>query len=100
VALGRLELRQGDCFLLCSDGLTNELRPSEIQDAILRAPRLDAACATLIEMAKQRGGRDNITVVLGCVSGQLPELAPGEPVSGALQRLKEFDAPGYTHARP
>jgi serine/threonine protein phosphatase PrpC len=100
VALGRLELRQGDCFLLCSDGLTNELRPSEIQDAILRAPRLDAACATLIELAKQRGGRDNITVVLGCVSGQLPELAPGEPVSGALQRLKEFDAPGYTHARP
>jgi serine/threonine protein phosphatase PrpC len=92
VALGRIELRQGDCFLLCSDGLTNELGPTEIRDTILSAPWLDAACNALIELAKKRGGNDNITVLLGSLSGQLPEVAAGERVSGALQPLKEFDA--------
>jgi serine/threonine protein phosphatase PrpC len=90
VALGKLELRQGDCFVLCSDGLTNELTTSEILDAILSAPRLDAACDGLIELAKRHGGNDNITVVLGAVSGELPEAVRGERVSGALQPLKEF----------
>jgi serine/threonine protein phosphatase PrpC len=100
VALGKIDLRQGDCFLLCSDGLTNELGASEIRDAILNAPRLEAAGTTLIGLARARGGHDNITVVLGAVSGQLPEVAPGERVSGALERLKEFDAPASSHARP
>ena len=93
VAMGKLDLRQGDSFVLCSDGLTNELHASEIRDAILGAPRLDAACSVLIDLAKLHGGRDNITVVLGSVSGDLPEAVPDERVSGALQRLKEFDAP-------
>jgi PPM family protein phosphatase len=100
VALGKLDLRQGDCFLLCSDGLTNELSASEIRDAILDAPELDAAGTTLIDLAKRHGGQDNITVILGSVSGQLPEVVPGERVSGALERLKEFDSPASSHARP
>ncbi len=35
VALGRLELRQQDCFILCSDGLTNKLSAAEIRETIL-----------------------------------------------------------------
>ncbi len=92
VALGKLDLRQGDCFVICSDGLTNELTPAQIRDTILNAPRLEAACTSLIDLAKLHGGSDNITVILGGVSGDLPAVPAGERVSQTLAPLKEFDA--------
>ncbi len=91
VALGRLSLRQRDCFLLCSDGLSNKVSPDEMKHVILTAPRLDAACVTLIELAKAHGGEDNITVIIGGVSGDLPPLVPGEPITETLEILKEYD---------
>jgi serine/threonine protein phosphatase PrpC len=92
VALGKLALRQGDCFVICSDGLTNELTLAQIRDTILGAPRLEAACTSLIDLAKLHGGNDNITVILGGVSGDLPAVPAGERVSQTLAPLKEFDA--------
>lgn len=89
VALGRLELRQNDCLILCSDGLSNEVSANEMRQVILDAPRLDAACARLVELAKRRGGRDNITVVLGGVSGDLPPLVAGESIENVLQIIQE-----------
>ena len=94
VALGRLELRQRDCFLLCSDGLSKAVSAEEMRQVILAAPRMDAACATLIELAKQRGGDDNITVLIGGVSGDLPPLVAGEPIADTLQILQETSALG------
>jgi serine/threonine protein phosphatase PrpC len=94
VALGRLELRQRDCFLLCSDGLSNAVSAEEMRQVILAAPRLDAACATLVELAKQRGGDDNITVLIGGVSGDLPPLVAGETIAETLQILQEEPGPG------
>ncbi len=92
VGLGKLELRQRDCFLLCSDGLTIHVTPEEIQRTILTSTRLDAACTSLIDLAKARGGDDNITIILAGVSGDLPELVPGEPISETLQIVKSFTA--------
>jgi protein phosphatase len=57
--------RDGDVFLLCSDGLTSmvpEARVGEI--AAAAAPDLEAAARALIAAANDAGGRDNITVVL------------------------------------
>jgi len=99
VALGRLELRQHDCFLLCSDGLSNQVSAEEMQGVMLAARRLDAACATLIELAKQRGGDDNITVLIGGVSGDLPPLVAGEPIADTLQILQETSALGPVVSR-
>jgi serine/threonine protein phosphatase PrpC len=93
VALGRLALRQRDCFIICSDGLSNKVSPDEMRHVILTATRLDAACAKLIELAKDHGGEDNITVIIGGVSGDLPPLVPGEPITDTLQVLKEYAAP-------
>jgi serine/threonine protein phosphatase PrpC len=93
VALGKLELRQRDCLLLCSDGLTNELTADEIARTILDAPTLDEACDRLILLAKRRGGRDNITAILGGVSGDLPPLVAGADLLETLQVLREFQAP-------
>jgi serine/threonine protein phosphatase PrpC len=98
VALGKLELRQRDCFLVCSDGLTNKVAPAEIARTILRAPRLDVACDELIALAVERGGEDNITAILGGVSGDLPPLVAGENIASTLQSLREYS--GSLGARP
>jgi protein phosphatase len=57
-----IEVADGDVFLLCSDGLSNELSDDEIAD-VLTAQR-ENACGELVELALARGGRDNITAVV------------------------------------
>jgi serine/threonine protein phosphatase PrpC len=54
----------GDVFLLCSDGLTGLVRDHEIVSIVLASPTLDGACERLVETANERGGEDNITVVI------------------------------------
>lgn len=56
----------GDLFMLCSDGLHSALQHEDMAAVLLDAASSDlaATCAQLIEMAKQDGSRDNITVVL------------------------------------
>lgn len=53
---------KGEIIVLCSDGLTNMLTEGEIQDIILNDPICPEK--TLINMANQVGGLDNITVIL------------------------------------
>lgn len=60
------ELRSGDVFLLCTDGLVAMLRDEEVE-AILEARLPDglaAAADGLVEAANERGGADNVTVAL------------------------------------
>lgn len=90
VALGRLALRQRDCLILCSDGLSNKIGMGEIRWAVLRSQGLDAACTTMVDLAKQRGGEDNITVIVAGVSGDLPRAAAGEKIEDTFQVLREF----------
>ncbi len=54
----------GDLFLLASDGLTREVDEARIREVLETASDLEAACARLIGLANQAGGRDNITCVL------------------------------------
>jgi protein phosphatase len=56
-----VELRDGDTFVLCSDGLHDPVREDEIRGACL-AEGPEAACRSLVDLAKQRGGHDNISV--------------------------------------
>ena len=58
-----MAVADGDMFLLCSDGLSNELSAQEMQAALTVAD-CDAACDALIDAALARGGRDNITAVV------------------------------------
>jgi PPM family protein phosphatase len=94
VALSKLSLRQRDCILLCSDGLTNKVSPDEMRRIILSAPTMEVACDRLVDLANAKGGEDNITVVLGGVSGgDLPPLVPGEDPASTFEILKSFSAP-------
>jgi serine/threonine protein phosphatase PrpC len=57
-----LEVEPGDRFMLCSDGLHGYLLEGEV-DSLLQGDR-EAVTHRLIELANDRGGRDNITVVI------------------------------------
>ncbi len=57
---GPLALRSGDTLVLCTDGLTRQVRPDEIRRlAESQPPR--RACEGLVALANERGGPDNIT---------------------------------------
>jgi len=58
-----LHLQQDDQILLCSDGLTDLVEDSEIHEA-LRSQSPREAVISLVDLARERGGHDNITVVL------------------------------------
>ena len=63
-----------DTFALCSDGLSNKVRPEEIKAHIDQSGSLKEACESLIHLANERGGEDNITILIAQVSGG--RLAP------------------------
>ena len=58
VALGKLELRQLDCLLLCSDGLTTKVSDDVMRDVVLTSPDLKTARDRLVDLANDRGGEE------------------------------------------
>ncbi len=54
----------GDYYMLCSDGLSKMVPEEMIRDIIRESPSLDVAVERLVERANERGGRDNVTVIL------------------------------------
>jgi protein phosphatase len=58
------EPRQGDRYLLCTDGLTGMLEDHEIQAHLVAGDPPEETCQRLVEAANDKGGLDNITVVL------------------------------------
>lgn len=71
----RLIPQRGDILLLCSDGLSNKLPAEDLLKIVNDNQNdLEAACVRLVKEANERGGEDNITVVLARLSGSdLPE---------------------------
>ena len=97
VDLTAQHLCRGDVLVLCSDGLSGQVRTEEIAEVVGAGEDLDAACAALIARANAAGGPDNITVIAARVDGDaLPadaDLAPGyrpyvgEQAARATQRM-------------
>lgn len=56
-----LELADGDVILLCSDGLTSLVTDEEVANILTENPPAQA-CATLVDLANEKGGKDNVTV--------------------------------------
>jgi protein phosphatase len=62
-----IELRSADVLILCTDGLWGQMTPREIAEIVSKsAPQY--ACKALVQLAKERGGPDNITVQMLRVS--------------------------------
>src|SRR5213083_1259844 len=64
------EVRRGDILVLCSDGLSGQVKKEEIAEVVSSTPDLSAACDKLIALANERGGPDNITVVIARFDGE------------------------------
>ncbi len=76
---GPFPLEVGDTFMLCSDGLTGQVRDEEI-GAILRGFSPQEATRALVDLANLRGGPDNITVIAVRVTAPLSRRAE-EPLA-------------------
>lgn len=63
-----VEIRAGDYFVLCTDGLCNMVNDEEIMELATAHPPGEA-CDALITLANQRGGLDNITVQIVQIAG-------------------------------
>ena len=63
------QVYSGDVLLLCSDGLHNSVRERDIEETLRSHSSLGEAAKTLVEMAKRRDGKDNISIQLIRVKG-------------------------------
>jgi protein phosphatase len=87
---GKIRLRQGDVVLLCSDGLSGKLRSDDIQKIVVNSQGdLSKACDLLIEEANNRGGEDNITVVLARFDGDDLQAPATDRITIELPPLEE-----------
>lgn len=90
----------GDVYVLCSDGLSNQVTDQEL-GAILTLFPIEEAASFLIDVANLRGGPDNITVVAARVAGDTPadDEEPPTATYSFLRGLPWWKRwPWYTHA--
>ncbi len=72
-------MRRGDVLVLCSDGLSGQVKKEEIAQVVSTTPDLSAVCDKLIAIANERGGPDNITVVVARFDGDGLRFSGGGP---------------------
>lgn len=92
VEIADVNVSAGDRFLLCSDGLTGVVEDDEIA-AIVQAEAPDHAVTSLIQLANERGGPDNITVQILAipadeVDGDPEATAPIELSSVGIEAIE------------
>lgn len=98
----------GDAFLLCSDGLTDLVSGPEIARVVHDAGTVERAVTWLVDLANERGGHDNITVIMGRVRDD--STAHATPTVVATQPETQSQSggrgntlrpgPGHPHALP
>lgn len=69
-----------DTLVLCSDGLSGKMHAEEILQIVHESTDFKTACQNLITLANQRGGEDNITVVIAQFSGSALEQPDGDAI--------------------
>jgi PPM family protein phosphatase len=99
--------REGDLFLLCSDGLTSMISDQEVGSILRSADSLNEAAEALVRAANQSGGKDNITVVmfrLGAGGGDGPpaedETIAGQVSAADVRAASALDEPTEPHPGP
>lgn len=79
-----MALQPDDILLLCSDGLTDMVWADEIQKILLEAESPKTAAQRLVAQANERGGHDNITVIVMSVPKPRPPQEKKKGVWGWL----------------
>lgn len=83
----KLNLKDGDIIILCSDGLWDMLADESIEEIVLKERRPKELCSNLIEATKQAGGKDNITVIVVSVEERQKELAVKAVAEAEIQQV-------------
>jgi protein phosphatase len=113
VDLWRIQPVRGDRYLLCSDGLTNELGADQISEVLASVSDPRQAAELLVQAARTHGGSDNITVVVvdvvvGEDDDDVPTVAavnsdfgsPLAPAEGAPEGAAELYPGSVEHQAP
>jgi protein phosphatase len=101
VDLTHQKLRRGDTLVICSDGLSSQVRREEIGELIETSSGLSDLCSALIDLANGRGGPDNITVVAARFDGEgLPDFQGAGGVGYHVYRLPDSATPTAERAAP
>lgn len=88
--IGRISLCRGDRLLLCSDGLSNFVPNAELE-TLLGGPDLATICDRMIDLANERGGKDNLTAVVAVAEGEgLPQPIANASMTQSIQVLQEY----------
>ena len=86
-------LSLGDTIVLCSDGLSGQVKKDEIAELVVKNPDLMMLCAKLIETANSRGGPDNITAVVARFEGDgLTDPRTGDNAGYQVYPLQDGEA--------
>lgn len=84
------KVSRGDVLVLCSDGLSGQVKLEEIARVVSEEPDLMQVCKRLIDRANENGGPDNITVIAARFDGE--GLAPAGSENAIGHRV--FPLPG------
>jgi protein phosphatase len=93
---GRVRAFRGDVLLLCSDGLSGKLRGEDMLRIVQESNGdLKRACEALVDEANERGGEDNITVVLARLTGDDLPAPDTDPITVELPPQEPDDTIGH-----
>jgi serine/threonine protein phosphatase PrpC len=88
VAITTVELCRDDYLLVCSDGLSNKIGPDEMRSIAREDQDLITTCRRFIELANERGGEDNITVIVARFDGEaLHSVSDKTSITGSFKVL-------------
>ena len=96
IDLTHQHVRRGDRLVLCTDGLSGQVRKEEIARVVAQETDLATAGQSLIDRANENGGPDNITVVIAHFEGE--GLVP--PTEGDIVGHSVFELQNATPATP
>jgi protein phosphatase len=74
----------GDCYVLCSDGLSGMIDDGEIVQVLQSTPDLEEMCRRLVALANEHGGEDNITALIVRID---PDVADTQRVADTLPAI-------------
>jgi serine/threonine protein phosphatase PrpC len=96
VAMSAVQLFRNDCLVICSDGLSNKIPREELREMVQSIEDLTDACRSLIDKANERGGEDNITVIIARFDGEaLYSASESNSITGSFRALNQGYSSDY-----
>lgn len=88
------EAREGDIFVLCSDGLSGMISDAQMLDVVTMHDDPEVACRALVAMANDQGGEDNITALVVRLVDEEKDFAPRRS-SASMEETRQVPIPDF-----